>query len=224
MSCIMISSLSAATLSGNVVDAETGDILIGANISIYKNGELQTGAVSDLDGEYFIKMLDPVIYDVEISYIGYETLTIEGVSLTVDRQNDLMVELTKGVNLIECVILEYKIPLVEDCSIICCGFSNCYGPIRERKEEKPELEEVDEVIASVNYYPNPTTDFLHVVLTQTTESITIRSMNGKELFSQFNLSEGIVKLDVSTYVAGTYILQVVGNEQMMTKKFIVIRE
>lgn len=224
MSCFILSSLSAAGLSGNVVDAITGENLIGANVSIYKNGELLTGTSTDLDGEYFLKSLDPLSYDVKFSYIGYEPLTIEGVSLTAFDEKELMVELNEGLVLIECVVVDFMEPLIEYDNTVICRYNYCPGStsVSEKVEKKEDPKESTTESFNINYYPNPTTDLLNIVLAKATESLIIRSVNGKELLQRANLPEGMIELNVSDYAAGTYILQVVIEGEMTTKKFMVV--
>ena len=56
------------TLSGKVVDKETGEPLIGANVIIK---ELNIGAATDINGEYKIKSVKHGLYSVFATYIGY---------------------------------------------------------------------------------------------------------------------------------------------------------
>lgn len=70
-------------LSGNIRDKNSGENLIG--VAIYVK-ELQTGVISDIDGNYNIT-LSPGYYTIAVSYVGYETLqqqhTING-NLTIN--------------------------------------------------------------------------------------------------------------------------------------------
>ncbi len=58
-----------AGLKGTVVDGETGEPLIGANITIVGTSY---GAATDLDGEYEIHNITAGSYTVRFSYIGYK--------------------------------------------------------------------------------------------------------------------------------------------------------
>ncbi len=60
-------------ISGKVIDLQTGQPLIGANVLIVGTS---FGAATDIHGEYAISHLDPGVYDVRASYIGYKTVTI----------------------------------------------------------------------------------------------------------------------------------------------------
>lgn len=57
------------TLKGKVIDKETGEVLIGANVIIK---ELNTGAATDINGEYIIKDVRYGLYSVYATFVGYE--------------------------------------------------------------------------------------------------------------------------------------------------------
>ena len=66
------------TLIGTVIDGEYGDGLIGANVQL--EGTL-LGTAAGLDGSYRIEGIPVGTYDVRFSFIGYQTLTVEGVEI-----------------------------------------------------------------------------------------------------------------------------------------------
>lgn len=100
------------SLTGSVVDQETKEPLIGANVALKKQGILTDGGVTDIDGNYNIKT-DPGTYDVEVSYTGYATQLITGVVVKSGSVNKLNVNLSQGVLIDEIVIIEEKVKLVE---------------------------------------------------------------------------------------------------------------
>jgi len=67
-----------ATLNGKLVDQETGEELIGANVLLIGTS---LGAASDLDGKYTIRNIAPGTYDIRFSYVGYTTKLVAGVLL-----------------------------------------------------------------------------------------------------------------------------------------------
>ncbi|MEA3288118.1 MAG: carboxypeptidase-like regulatory domain-containing protein [Candidatus Marinimicrobia bacterium] len=79
---------------GKVTDAETGEPLIGANVTIK---ETYQGATTDFTGDFVIVNVDPGSYTVSISYIGYETVSLLGVYVTVDNTTYVNKELSKEV-------------------------------------------------------------------------------------------------------------------------------
>jgi hypothetical protein len=66
-------------ITGKVVDSEIGETIIGANVTITGTGQ---GDATDLDGNYTIRMLEPGVYSVTVSYISYTRKIIEGVQVS----------------------------------------------------------------------------------------------------------------------------------------------
>ena len=63
-------SIVAQTLKGRVIDAITGETLIGAAVRVV---ELPlTGVATNVDGEYSITLAQSGRYTIETSYVGYE--------------------------------------------------------------------------------------------------------------------------------------------------------
>lgn len=58
-----------ASLSGTVTDANTGDVLPGANVILK---EIQKGASTDVDGRYKLTQIPYGTYTLEISFLGYK--------------------------------------------------------------------------------------------------------------------------------------------------------
>nr|HPH21697.1 carboxypeptidase-like regulatory domain-containing protein [Haliscomenobacter sp.] len=64
-----------ATLRGNVYDEETGNPIGFASISLANNPS--QGAISDANGFFSIANLAPGKYQINISYLGYESAVFE---------------------------------------------------------------------------------------------------------------------------------------------------
>ena len=77
---------------GKVTDSETGEALIGANITIT---ETYQGATTDGTGEYIVVNIHPGSYTINISYIGYETISTTDVYVTADNTTYLDKKLTR---------------------------------------------------------------------------------------------------------------------------------
>ncbi len=67
-----------ATLTGTVVDAATGEPLVGANILLVGKSK---GTTADLDGRYTISDMAPGSYDLQISYVSYTKKLIRNVNI-----------------------------------------------------------------------------------------------------------------------------------------------
>ena len=84
----MISTLAIAqqgTIRGKVLDDKTGEELIGVTVLI-KN--TSNGATTDLDGEFSIDVAAGS-YDLQISYVSYQTILIENIQVNSGEVNRL---------------------------------------------------------------------------------------------------------------------------------------
>ena len=62
------------TVTGTVKDANTGDLLPGANIKISRKA---VGTNTDFDGNFVLKVTEKPPFTLEISMLGYPTKTVE---------------------------------------------------------------------------------------------------------------------------------------------------
>ena len=104
------------TLVGTVTDASTGETLIGVNVII--KGTTQ-GTVTDLDGKFSIEVTGKD--EIEISYIGYKTQTIEvgdlGVlNVKMEGDNEVLDEVVV-VGAVHEYGLHYAVP-IERCHLL----------------------------------------------------------------------------------------------------------
>lgn len=68
--------MASGKLRGRVVDRETNEGLVGANVSI--NGT-SLGAASDINGDYAIVNVPPGVYTLKATFVGYSPVTISNV-------------------------------------------------------------------------------------------------------------------------------------------------
>jgi len=71
-------------IKGCIIDARTGDPLIGANVIV--KGSVY-GSATDLDGHYYITGIPSGNYSLRVSYVGYKTKEVHGVFVT---ENDIV--------------------------------------------------------------------------------------------------------------------------------------
>lgn len=88
-------------ISGKIIDADTEEALIGANIIILNTN---LGAATDIDGNYFILNITPGTYDVKVSYVGYAAKTIQAVRVVANITYELNVELSTDFTLPDIVV------------------------------------------------------------------------------------------------------------------------
>lgn len=92
-------------ISGKIIDADTREPLIGANIIILNTN---LGAATDIEGNYFILNITPGTYDLKVSYVGYAPKTIQGVRIVANLTYELNVELSTDFTLPEIVVESKK--------------------------------------------------------------------------------------------------------------------
>jgi outer membrane receptor protein involved in Fe transport len=101
---------SKGKISGRVVDAKTGDPLIGANVVV---DGTSLGASTDLDGFFFIINVSPDIYTVRAMMIGYATLVQENVKVNINQTTTLNFKLPEEAIEGETVVVEAERPAIQ---------------------------------------------------------------------------------------------------------------
>ena len=110
LSPFLIYSGTTGKLSGTIKDAQTGEALVGANVIIEGTN---FGAATNINGEYVILNISPGRYNVKFSFIGYETLLMQDVSITVDQTTLLTVVLNPQTIQVGEVIVTARTPLIQ---------------------------------------------------------------------------------------------------------------
>ena len=106
----MIFAGNTGKIFGLVTDKNSGEPLVGVNI-VLQNKVL--GASTDMDGEYFILNIPPGKYNVECSYIGYQTTIMRDVRVQSDQTTSLNFELSEQtIELGELIVVTAERPLV----------------------------------------------------------------------------------------------------------------
>lgn len=105
--CLSIAYAAAqtGTIEGKVTDAESGELLRGATISITST---KKGAYSDTKGTYRLKKLSAGTYSLKVSYVGYQTTTFDGVVVTDNAVTTFNIQLAVSKELGSEVIVEAK--------------------------------------------------------------------------------------------------------------------
>lgn len=101
-------------IRGKILDKATKEPLPFASVVAEMNGTQVGGSQSDFEGEYTIKPLQPGLYTLKVTYVGYTDLVITGVLVSNDKitfQN-----LSPGKKVVETKeveIIAYKVPLID---------------------------------------------------------------------------------------------------------------
>ena len=81
---IFIAAGTTGKIKGLVLDKETNSPIIGANVFLEST---TLGTVTDENGNYFIINVPPGVYTLRVSYIGYSTVIIKNISVSIDRSS-----------------------------------------------------------------------------------------------------------------------------------------
>ncbi|HKK62359.1 MAG TPA: TonB-dependent receptor [Bacteroidales bacterium] len=131
-----------ASLSGYVRDANSGEELIGANLSISPGNSV--GGVTNLYGFYSIS-LKPGSYNIEVSYTGYENFNFQ---IEIKRDTTFNIELYPGYTMEEVVVKSES----EDQNVNSTKMGTVTLPIEEIKKLPALMGEVD-VLRSLQLLP-----------------------------------------------------------------------
>lgn len=92
------------TLTGTIVDAETGESLPSATVALYAapDSSFATGAAADLDGAFRVEAVRPGTYGVRVTFLGYVTRRLRGVTVARGQTVDVgRIELTADAALLD---------------------------------------------------------------------------------------------------------------------------
>ncbi len=100
---------------GFIVDEEKGDIIEFATISLYRGEELIDGTITDEKGKFALSGLIDGTYKLEVSFLGYDKKTIEGVEIKKERTLNLKrIGLVTGAATLEEVTVTGERQLIEE--------------------------------------------------------------------------------------------------------------
>ena len=97
-------------ISGVVVDRETGDPLMGANVLVVGTS---FGAATDMNGEFLILNVPVGTYAVRTTYMGYAPMTIENIRVNIGLTTRMDFELISEAIQTEAVTIVADRPLIE---------------------------------------------------------------------------------------------------------------
>jgi outer membrane receptor protein involved in Fe transport len=120
----LLAAAQKGTIRGTVFDDATGEPLIG--VSVLVKGTTN-GGVTDFDGKFNITVT-PGSYDLQVSYISYQTLVITGVSV---KESD--------VTIIDNVRLKEDVQTLESVVVTAEAIRNSESAILTVKRKSPNL-------------------------------------------------------------------------------------
>lgn len=99
-----VSAEQTGSIAGVIVDGETGDPIIGANV--YVDSLNGFGSATDLDGNYAILNVPVGTYTLVASYVGYTNTKITGISIQTDQVSKINIVLQSEVLSTEVIVVE----------------------------------------------------------------------------------------------------------------------
>lgn len=99
----LLQAQTTGKIAGQVMDAATGQPLIGVNILLQ---ETRLGAVSDVNGSFLIINIPPGNYDLAAKMVGYESQRLQGLQVSVNRTTSVKLQLRATVLVGEEVVVQ----------------------------------------------------------------------------------------------------------------------
>jgi hypothetical protein len=96
-------------ISGKVTDAQTGEDLIGINVLIEGTS---TGAATGIDGTYIINNIEPGVYSLVFSGVGYQKKIVTNVRVSSDFTTTIDMKLSTEAIGLETIVVEATRPMV----------------------------------------------------------------------------------------------------------------
>jgi hypothetical protein len=90
---VCLASGQTGTIKGRIVDALTNEPIPFANVALQNT---TYGGATDIDGNYEIENIEPGLYNVQASFVGYNTKTIFEVEVFASRPTNLDIPLEPG--------------------------------------------------------------------------------------------------------------------------------
>jgi TonB-dependent receptor len=102
--CTGLYAMAGGTVTGKIVDKETGEMVMFANV--YKEGTT-IGTTSDFNGQYMLQ-LEAGTHDITVSFVSYQTKTITGVEVKEGQVTTLDILMETSAQVLEAVVVEAK--------------------------------------------------------------------------------------------------------------------
>lgn len=125
-------------IAGKVTDTETGEPLIGINIIIEGTS---FGAATGLDGYYLINNVEPGVYSLVFSGVGFQKKTVRNISVASDFTTRIDLQLSIEAIGLEAVIVEAIKPLVRK------DLTSSHTVIDNTQIESLPVESIDQLLS-----------------------------------------------------------------------------
>ena len=96
-------------ITGKVTDVQTGEVLIGINVLVENT---TMGAATGIDGTYIINNIEPGLYSLVFSGVGYQKKIVTNVRVSSDFTRQVDIQLSTEAIGLETIIVEATRPMV----------------------------------------------------------------------------------------------------------------
>jgi outer membrane receptor protein involved in Fe transport len=125
-------------LNGKIIDSETKEGVIGANVIVEGT---YLGAAADVDGYYYINNIPPGVYNVVVTAVGYRKTTIKNVKISIDLTTKVDVVLSS-----ESVQLGGEVVVVAEKPLIIKDLTSSASTVSSKDIEMMPVDNLQSVI------------------------------------------------------------------------------
>jgi len=180
-------------VAGLVLDADTGDPLIGVNVMLA--GTTQ-GAATDLEGYFTILNVPPGLYEIAASSIGYKTFRIQDIRISVDHTTNI------DINMESSVIEGEEVIVVAQKELIQKGLTSSESSISSDELESMPVESFSGLLATQAGVTQGSDGKLHVRGGRSSEVTYM--VDGLPVSSDLGLSLSTNVISELTLISGTF--------------------
>lgn len=109
-------------LQGKVVDGlKPTEGIPFAQVQLWRDDRLVSSMSSDIDGKYRFDQLQPGLYELRLSYVGFHPAKFRKVQVNADKSTFYDLKLTAGTHLAQVVIEDYGKPLISKDEVMSGG-------------------------------------------------------------------------------------------------------
>lgn len=103
------------SIKGTVTDKSSGEPLPFVKVIIFQGDQQKGFAATDVMGKFLISSLAPGLYDVELRFVGYQSVRQTGVVVSSDKYTILdNLQLGQSAEMLDVVeVITYAVPLID---------------------------------------------------------------------------------------------------------------
>ena len=125
----------AGTIYGSVI-SESNEAMPLSTVALIKDSEIAAGIITDDEGNFILGEIEPGIYDLKISSVGFSSTYIRKIEISANEVHIAPVQLSWGIQLGSVVCSAYRPFCNKPCGYGC--ICECCVPSIEFEEDAPE--------------------------------------------------------------------------------------